>query len=167
MHTDINSSATPLRDIACQHRRTGVACITLLYLLLCTASQAAPTPDGALAPLQVYTHPSVAAETLSKSSLRAIFAMRLTLWPDGTRIQVFVLPDKAPLHRQFTKSVLGLFPYQLRKTWDKGIYSGTGEAPIQVSDPAHMLDKIAQTPGAIGYLRQGQHYKGVRRVAAQ
>ncbi len=136
-------------------------------MLLCTTSQAAPTPDGAPAQLGVYTHPSVVADSLSKSSLRAIFAMRLTLWPDGKRIQVFVLPDQAPSHRQFSKSLLGLFPYQLRKTWDKGVYSGTGEAPIQVSDPAQMLDKIARTPGAIGYLRQGQHYEGVRHVAVQ
>lgn len=161
----LNAPALLRRDTVKPRNKIGLASITLLYLLLSSATQAAP--ENNTAQLDIYTHPGVATGALSRSSLRAIFAMRLSLWPDGKRIQVFVLPDKSPLHRQFSKSMLGLFPYQLRKTWDKGVYSGTGEAPIQVADPAEMLDKIARTPGAIGYLLQGQYYEGVSRVAAQ
>ncbi len=90
--------------------------------------------------------------------------MRLTLWPDGSQIQVVVLADKQGLHRQFSKSVLGLFPYQLRQIWDTGVFSGTGTAPIQVSSEAEMLTTLTTTPGAIGYLMPQPTMEGIYLV---
>lgn len=107
---------------------------------------------GAMEPYEVVTHPGVKEKSLSKSSLRAIFGMRLHAWPDGTAIRVFVMPDDAPLHAAFSKEKLNVFPYQLRSAWDRLVFSGTGQAPDTVSSPEEMLVKVASTPGAIGYL---------------
>lgn len=103
-------------------------------------------------PYEIVTNPSVNEKTLSKSSLRAIFGMRLHTWPDGTAIKVFVMPDDAPLHAVFSKEKLNAFPYQLRSAWDRLVFSGTGQAPDTVTSPEEMLARIANTPGAIGYL---------------
>lgn len=89
---------------------------------------------------------------LSLSSIRAVFSMRLSTWPDGSPIKVFVLPDRHPEHARFARGVLNMFPYQLRREWDRQVYSGTGVAPIEVPDVETMKRRIAQTPGAIGYL---------------
>ena len=78
--------------------------------------------------------------------------MQLKAWPDGTAIKVFVLPDDNFLHQRFAKEKLHVFPYQLRLTWDRLVFSGTGQAPNSVSSNAEMLTKIASTPGSIGYL---------------
>ena len=78
--------------------------------------------------------------------------MRKSRWNDGKRIQVFVLPDTDPLHRQFTKFKLNMFPHQFRRIWDRLIFSGTGQAPEEVESMEEMQHKIATTPGAIGYL---------------
>lgn len=107
---------------------------------------------GATEPYEVVTHPGVKEKVLSKSSLRAIFGMRLHAWPDGTAIRVFVMPDDAPLHAAFSKEKLNVFPYQLRSAWDRLVFSGTGQAPDTASSPEEMLAKVASTPGAIGYL---------------
>lgn len=101
---------------------------------------------------EIVIHPDVSEKTISKSSLRAIFGMRLHAWPDGTAIRVFVMPDDAPLHINFSKEKLNVFPYQLRAAWDRLVFSGTGQAPHTVSSPEEMLAKVASTPGAIGYL---------------
>ncbi|MEO6823505.1 MAG: hypothetical protein ABI167_02040 [Nitrosospira sp.] len=101
---------------------------------------------------EIVTNPSVSEKTLSKSSLRAIFGMRLHTWPDGTAVRVYVMPDNAPLHAAFSKEKLNVFPYQLRSTWDRLVFSGTGQAPDTVTSPEEMLARIASTPGAIGYL---------------
>jgi ABC-type phosphate transport system substrate-binding protein len=103
-------------------------------------------------PYEVIVNPSVSEKTLSKSSLRAIFGMRLHNWPDGTAVRVFVLPDDSPLHATFSKEKLNVFPYQLRSAWDRLVFSGTGQAPDTVSSAEEMLARVASTPGAIGYL---------------
>ncbi len=78
--------------------------------------------------------------------------MRLHAWPDGSAIRVFVLPDDAPLHIAFSKEKLNVFPYQLRSAWDRMVFSGTGQAPETVNSLEEMQAKVANTPGAIGYL---------------
>lgn len=92
------------------------------------------------------------ASKLSPAAIREIFFMRQRAWPDGTPIQVFVLPDDDPIHRRFAKEVLGVYPFQLRAAWDRLIYSGTGQAPIQVPSLREMAERLAHTPGAIGYV---------------
>jgi ABC-type phosphate transport system substrate-binding protein len=103
-------------------------------------------------PYEIVTYSGLNEKALSKSSLRAIFGMRLHNWSDGTAIRVFVMPDDAPLHMAFSKEKLNVFPYQLRSAWDRLVFSGTGQAPDTVSSPEEMLAKVASTPGAIGYL---------------
>lgn len=78
--------------------------------------------------------------------------MRLRQWQDGSPIIVFVLRDSNPLHKQFCKQVLNVFPHQMRRSWNKLVFSGTGQAPVTVASKEEMVDKIASTPGAIGYL---------------
>jgi ABC-type phosphate transport system substrate-binding protein len=101
---------------------------------------------------EVVVNPSVSETKLSRSALRAIFSMRLRTWPDGSLIRVFVLENRSSLHAQFSKKILNIFPYQLQRTWDRLVYSGTGQAPIEVKSIEEMHDKVASTPGAIGYL---------------
>jgi len=105
---------------------------------------------------EVITNPSVSEKTLSKSSLRAIFGMRLHTWSDGSAIRVFVMPDDAPLHAVFSKEKLNVFPYQLRSAWDRAVFSGTGQAPDTVASPEEMIARVASTPGAIGYLTKSK-----------
>jgi ABC-type phosphate transport system substrate-binding protein len=103
-------------------------------------------------PYEIVTHPGVKEKALSKSTLRAIFGMRLHSWPDGKAITVFVMPDDSPLHSAFSKEKLNVFPYQLRAAWDRLVFSGTGQAPVTVSSAEEMRAKVASTAGAIGYL---------------
>ncbi len=80
--------------------------------------------------------------------------MRLNSWPDGSPIRVFVLPDNDPLHIQFAKEVLGVYPFQLRSAWDRLVYSGTGVAPTTVETTEEMQERIRSTQGSIGYIGQ-------------
>ncbi|MEW8692304.1 MAG: substrate-binding domain-containing protein [Candidatus Thiodiazotropha endolucinida] len=106
----------------------------------------------------------VTQETLSRHTLRSIFSMRKTQWSDGKPIHVFVMGDKSNLHRRFTKQLLGLFPHQLRRAWNRQIYSGMGQAPIRVGSEREMRIKVANTPGAIGYLSEGYTNEHVRTI---
>ncbi len=123
----------------------------LLFLVLADGlvptAQADPVPS-------IYVNKTVGQTTVSRGALRTIFGMRLRTWNDGSPIRVFVLPDAHPVHIEFCKRALGIFPHQLRWAWDRLVYSGTGQAPIQVSTEEQMLRMIKTIPGAIGYLRR-------------
>ncbi|CRI65578.1 conserved exported hypothetical protein [Thiocapsa sp. KS1] len=102
-------------------------------------------------PQDLIAHGDTGVETLTRNEARLFFTMRLKNWPNGTLVKVFVLPDNNALHNRFSNEVLGLYPYQLRRVWDRQIFSGTGQAPTTVSSEQEMLDRVATTPGAIGY----------------
>lgn len=110
----------------------------------------------------VVVHSDVRQNDISRNVLRAIFGMRLRKWPDGTPIKVFVLKDDAPFHRAFSKEILHVFPHQLRRAWDRLVYSGTGQSPFEVSSAVEMREKVRDTLGAIGYLpsiKRNEHVK--------
>ena len=95
---------------------------------------------------------ATAPAPISRYVLSAIFGMRLTTWPDGSAIRVFVLPDDNRIHTLFCKQILQIFPHQLRTAWDRLVYSGTGQAPEVLGSEQELRTRIAKTPGAIGYL---------------
>jgi len=99
----------------------------------------------------ILTNTEVRSGELNTSSLRAIFTVRKRSWDDKTPIKVFVLPDQNPLHQQFCKSILKIYPYVLREQWDRLIFSGTGIPPTVVENEHQLQLMIESTPGAIGY----------------
>lgn len=102
--------------------------------------------------LVLVTHPSNHDRNLKFQTLRAIYSMRMQTWPDGDPIQVFVLPDNSQAHKLFCKELLRTLPRHLRKNWDRLVFSGIAQAPSAVTSTTAMKQKIANTPGAIGYI---------------
>ena len=119
------------------------------FLLVHALAWAAPA--GAV---DVIAHPSHADDGIARAQLRGVFGMRVRAWPDGTPVRVFVLADDSSVHTEFSKAILQMYPYQLRQNWDRLLYSGTGQPPIQVGSEEEMLRRVAETPGAIGYVEQ-------------
>ncbi len=136
--------------------------IIVLLGLCCIAGLSVPA-----AAVDVIAHPSVASPRLSLTQAKALFSMRQTRWPDGTRAWVFVLADAHPTHSAFSKEILNLYPYQLRQIWDRQVYSGTGQAPIEVATEEEMLARVASTPGAIGYVRKVTPHAPVRIISVE
>lgn len=110
------------------------------------------------------THPSAGVENLTRNEARLYLTMRLNEWPNGRHAQVFVLPDNHPLHEAVAKAILGLYPYQLRRAWDRQLFSGTGPAPITVATESEMIERVGRTPGAIGYAHSDALDASVRRL---
>ena len=113
-------------------------------------SAAAPVASAA----DVLVNAGQGEQDISRARLRGIFGMRLRAWPDGTPVRVFVLEDKESLHQDFCKTELQMYPNQLRQDWDRLLYSGTGQLPVQVGSEAEMLKRVSETPGAIGYVHE-------------
>jgi len=110
----------------------------------------------------IIVHPSVQGRSISATSLRNIYTLRQTRWPDRQPIVIFVLPDDHPVHETFAKEILGLYPYRLRQTWDRLSFSGMASAPIEVRDENEMRARVRATPGAIGYTSKDTGYDGIK-----
>lgn len=117
--------------------------------------------------VEVVAHRGVASHALSQSQVRAMFGMRQPKWPDGTPVKVFVLPDLHPLHGAFCKETLNLYPYQLRQSWDRLVYSGIGQAPNEVASEEEMIARVSATPGAIGYVRKVNANDPIHTITVQ
>jgi hypothetical protein len=101
-------------------------------------------------------------EVLSRNEARLYLTMRVKQWPNGIPVRVFVLPDNDPLRLRVVKSLLGLFPYQLRRAWDRQLFSGTGQAPVTLETESEVIRRVAQTPGGLGYASAPPSYPAVR-----
>lgn len=112
--------------------------------------------------VDVIAHRGVPGAQLAQASARAFFGMRLGKWPDGRPVQVFVLPDGHPAHVALCKEQLNLYPYQLRQSWDRLVFSGMAQAPIEVATEEEMISRVATTPGALGYVRKVKTYDPVK-----
>lgn len=111
--------------------------------------------------IEIIVAPERKDVTIDRKLLLSIYLGRVTSWQDGAPIRVFTLPDGHPLHEQFVRQQLGTYPYVLRSTWDKLVFTGTGFAPTVVTTEQEMRRRVEQTPGAIGYLtRPGQGATG-------
>lgn len=113
---------------------------------------------------EVIAHRGVSTTTLTVSMARAMFGMRQNKWPDGTPLKVFVLSDAHPLHKALCREVLDVFPYQLRQSWDRQVYSGTGQAPTELTSEEQMISQVSATRGAIGYVKKASNSDAVRIV---
>jgi len=60
------------------------------------------------------------------------------------------------LSNQFCREQLGTFPYVMRATWDRIVFTGTGLAPTVVGSEREMRERVRTTPGAVGYIRSAE-----------
>ena len=100
----------------------------------------------------VIAHSSVPLDHMSKQQLRAVFALSKQYWPNSDSIKVAVRKAGDEFHIQFSRQVLGVFPYQLKRNWDRLSFSGMAIPPHYVSNDQEMIDYVRKNPGAIGYL---------------
>lgn len=111
----------------------------------------------AIMPVRLYAQEIIANKEVPVDSLtihlaRSIFAGRTTSWSNGLPITIFVFPDRDNKHIEFCSQALSIFPRQLRRSWDRMIYTGIGDGPIIVESEEEMIKRVTSTPGAIGYV---------------
>jgi ABC-type phosphate transport system substrate-binding protein len=136
--------------IGCQHLNTFLKTKAPTYsaLLLALLLPARLLADH----LAITINPPPYINTLSQNEARSIFSMRTQNWPDGSPITVYVMPGRTEIHNNFVKQYLKLLPHQLKRSWDRMIYTGVGQAPVEVRSETEMVERLLSTPGSIGYL---------------
>lgn len=112
----------------------------------------------------IITHPSVPIEQLSSRDVEDIYSLEELTWKDGSRIIVFDLKGKKSPIKQTFYAFIGRRPNDLKRLWLRVILSGEGQSPTLLDSPEDVLEMVAQTPGAIGYVPHSMASDAVKIV---
>jgi len=121
----------------------GTFLLTLALLILCDRSA------GQDIVIVVNKRSSVSQITVLQ--LREIFTGARSKFSDGGRA-IPVLLKGGPVHEVFLHHYLGDSPEEFRVRWRKAVFTGQGAMLKEFSTEAALLEYVAATPGAIGYV---------------
>jgi hypothetical protein len=107
----------------------------------------------------------VQISTIKASDLHAIFTGEKTRLADGTHVVPVILKG-GPVHEVFLKNYCGESPNEFRAQWQKAVFTGQGSMPRAFGSEAAVIDYVAQTPGAVGYVSRLSPHDGVKALTA-
>jgi ABC-type phosphate transport system substrate-binding protein len=120
----------------------GISTTILLLVLL---------PANSIAQVAVIAHKSVPMDTIKKSELLDFFSKDVKKWSDGQTVVLFDLNEKGETRESFYK-YLGKSASRMKSVWLKKMLLGEGEPPQSLDSEETVLNKVAATNGAIGYV---------------
>lgn len=120
----------------------------LVLLLLLVLMAGVPAAQAQVA---VVAHKAVPADAVDASRLLDMYSLEEIKWQDGTRIVLFDLKGDSDVKHDFY-AFLGRRPSEMKRIWLRIILSGEGRSPIKLKAVDEVLARVAETPGAIGYV---------------
>ena len=117
----------------------------LLLALAGLALAAAP----ARAQVAVVAHPGVADDAADAGTLVGIYNLDQTRWSDGSAVVPF---DASTAAQDAFYGAIGQSTGQIKKVWLRKKLSGEGQPPESLGSDAEVLQKVASTPGAVGFV---------------
>jgi hypothetical protein len=102
---------------------------------------------------------------ISNADLRAIFMGTRTRFADGSHAVPVTLKG-GPVHEVFLKNHLGEGPEEFRSQWRKVVFTGQGAMPKAFDSESALIEYVAATPGAVGYVSQISSQNRVKLLAA-
>jgi ABC-type phosphate transport system substrate-binding protein len=108
----------------------------------------------------VVANSSVSADSISKAELRDVFLGASTS-VHGSRVKPVLLKE-GPTHTDFVTNYVGRAPVAFIMVWRGLVLSGQATMPKTLDTDAAVVDYVARTPGAIGYVSKGSSHDAVK-----
>jgi hypothetical protein len=108
---------------------------------------------------------SVKFSEITNSDLRAIFMGTKTRFADGSHAVPVTLKG-GPAHEVFLKHHVGEDPEEFRSQWRKLVFTGQGAMPRAFDSESALIEYVAATPGAVGYVSRVSSQDRVKVLAA-
>lgn len=99
----------------------------------------------------VVTNENVSISEVSDPELRELFTGSRSSFRDGSRAVPVILKG-GPAHEVFLHKHIGQTSDSFRTLWRKAVFTGHGAAPKEFNSERALLEYVAATPGAIGYV---------------
>jgi ABC-type phosphate transport system substrate-binding protein len=108
---------------------------------------------------------SVKISEITNADLRAIFMGTKTRFADGSHAVPVTLKG-GPAHEVFLKNYVGEDPEEFRSQWRKVVFTGQGAMPKAFDSESALIEYVAATPGALGYVSRFSSQDGVKFLVA-
>jgi ABC-type phosphate transport system substrate-binding protein len=99
----------------------------------------------------VIAHSNIPETTITTKELQEIFLGKRVQWQDNTAIHPVTIRDRK-LHETFLKQYIQKSPAKWNAHWKRMVFTGNGTPPRQFDTQQELLDYVANTAGAIGYV---------------
>ncbi len=100
----------------------------------------------------VIGRPDINAGSLTKEQVNDIFLGKLTTLLDGMEVKVLDQKEGSASRDEFYQVAAGKTQNQLRAYWTKLAFTGKGVLPEAVADDKQVKERVAATPGMLGYV---------------
>lgn len=116
----------------------------------------------AWADVVVITHPSNKA-VMDDEAISKLFLGHLKVYPGGAAA-IPVEQKNAANAEEFHTKVLNKSEKEIRKLWARNVFTGGLQPPLALDDDEAVLQYVAATPDAIGYVQAAKVNNKVRVV---
>jgi TonB family protein len=127
--------------------------------VVCIASLSALAGD-----VKVIVNPSVQADSITVAELKGVFLEERRSFSDGSHAEP-VLAKGGTAHDAFLRRYVGKNDDALRKHYRTLVFTGTGAMPKFLDSDAEIINYVAKTKGAIGYVSSDLPAEGVKVLA--
>jgi TonB family protein len=111
--------------------------------------------------VKVVANPSVRASSISIAELRTVFLLQRKTLIEGSSVEP-VIGRNGVTTDAFMKRYLNRDIEELRTYYQGLVFTGKGAMPKQLNSDAEMVDYVARTKGAIGYVGGSTNTVGVK-----
>jgi ABC-type phosphate transport system substrate-binding protein len=132
----------------------GVAALFAIWMVAASPAEAAGDP------IVVIVNKSNPVDNLSMEELKKLFLSDRSRWDTGKAVAPVILPPGTPERTSFLKMVCGMSDAEMNKYFMQAAFTGkSATPPKQVSSSAALKAFVAESPGAIGFVK-GMDFHG-------
>lgn len=135
--------------------------LPILFLGLVLTASAAKAQDAV-----VVANNAVKATEVSSDDLRDVFTGAKSSLKDGSHVTPVTLKGGAS-HEAFLKKYVGKSDSAFRAGWRSLVFTGQASMPKTFDTEAALLDYVAATPGAVGYISPDAAHDKVKTLAVK
>jgi len=132
------------------------------FLVLATISMCAAASIGK-DEIKIVANPDVGASEISRDELNRIFLMTKTSL-QGTGHVEPVLETAGPAHKTFLREYIGRTDVALMTYYRSLVFTGRASIPKAFSSDSELIEYVAKTKGAIGYVSANANTAGVKTL---
>ncbi len=119
--------------------------------MLPAAAQTTSQPNATDNRVAIIANPAVPATALDRQEVLDMYMLETNKWEDGSLVVLIEQKKGAPSKERFY-DFLRKKPRELKKIWMRMVLAGEGRTPRTMGSEEDVLQEVASTPGAIGYV---------------
>ena len=121
------------------------------YLSMCVLCLMVFSSGVAWADILIIANQNVSETTVTTKDLQEIFLGKRVQWKDSSAIHPVTVKD-SKFHKAFLRHYVNRSSAKWNAHWKRMVFTGNGTPPKQFATQQELLDYVANTAGAIGYI---------------